>query len=100
MYYRVLATQGSKEDLLKQLTHPELGAMKQFDLGKKHLFLQALDVFESQHKWEEAYDCCCRALSRKDEDGLPSYLAADWRVWKAFIAAASKKPDPQAYVEP
>jgi hypothetical protein len=72
--------------------------MKQFGQGKKHLLLQALDVFESQHKWDEAYDSCRQALNRKDEDGLPSYLAADWRVWKTFIAAASKKPNPQVYV--
>ncbi|KAB5522967.1 N-acetyltransferase B complex non catalytic subunit-domain-containing protein [Coniochaeta sp. 2T2.1] len=99
LYYRVLATHGSKEDLLKQLMHPELGAMKQFDQGKKHLFLQALDVFESQQKWDEAYDSCLKALSRKDEDGSPSYLAADWRVWKTFITAASKKPNPKPAFE-
>jgi N-terminal acetyltransferase B complex non-catalytic subunit len=73
--------------------------MKQFDQGKKYLFLQALDVFESQDKWDEAYDSCRQALCRKDEGGLPSYLGADWRVWKTFIAAASKKPNPQVYVD-
>lgn len=91
---------GSKDDLLKQLLHPELGARKQFDQGKKHLFLLALDVFESQDKWDEAYDACRQALSRSDEDGSPSYLAADWRVWKTFIAAASKKPNSRVYVDP
>ena len=73
--------------------------MKQFQQGKKHLFLQALEVFESQQKWDEAYDSCLQALSRKDEDGSPSYLAADWRVWKTFVAAASKKPNPKPYVK-
>jgi len=72
--------------------------MKQFDQGKKHLLLQALDVFESQGKWDEAYDSCRQALSHTDGDGLPSYLASDWRVWKTFIAASSKMSNPKAYV--
>ena len=74
--------------------------MKQFKQGKKHLFLQALDVFESQQKWDDAYDSCQQALSCKDEEDQPSYLAADLRVWKSFIAAASKRPDANAYDSP
>jgi hypothetical protein len=99
LYYRVLATHGSKEDSAKQILDPELGAMKQFERGRKYLFLEALDAFESQQKWDELYRLCRQALSHQDEDGLPSYLAADWRVWRTFIAAASKEPDSRAYVD-
>jgi N-terminal acetyltransferase B complex non-catalytic subunit len=99
LYYRVLATHGRKEDSIKQIMHPELGAMKQFEQGRKYLFHEALDVFESQQKWDEIFGFCRQALSRQDEDGLPSYLAADWRVWKTFIAAASKKTQSRVYVE-
>lgn len=96
LYYRVLQTSGTKADLLKNLLDPELGAMKQFGQGRKHLFLQALDVFESEEKWDEAFDSCRQALSLKDDEAGPSYLASDLRVWKTFIAAASKMVDAEA----
>jgi N-terminal acetyltransferase B complex non-catalytic subunit len=70
--------------------------MKQFEQGKKQLFLEALDVFESLEKWDEIYDFCRQGLSLLEDEGVPSYLAADWRVWKRFIAAASKKSDDEA----
>lgn len=70
--------------------------MKQFEQGKKQLFLEALDVFESLDKWDEIYDFCRQALSVQEEEDVPSYLAADWKVWQMFIKAASKKADDQA----
>lgn len=72
--------------------------MKQFEQGKKQLFLEALDVFEAQERWDQIFELCRQALSLMEDEGVPSYLAADWKVWKRFIAAASKKSDDEAWV--
>lgn len=82
---------------MKQMRSPQLGALKQFHEGRKHLFLEALDAFEAWGKWDDIYDLCLQALSRRDDDGAPSFLASDWRVWKRFIEAASKRTEDEKY---
>lgn len=80
---------------MKKMRSPHVGALKQFDEGRKHLFLEALDAFEAWGKWDDIYNFCLRGLSRTDDDGAPSFLASDWRVWTRFIEAASKSSDDQ-----
>jgi hypothetical protein len=75
---------------------PRIGAFEQFDQGRKHLFLEALDVFEAAAQWDDMYNFCHRALGSVDESGVPSFLASDLRVWKGLIASASRQPDDQA----
>ncbi|KAL8335938.1 hypothetical protein RB598_009901 [Gaeumannomyces tritici] len=92
-YYRLLASHGPPDDFLKRMRSPTLGALKQFDQGRKHLLLEALRVFESRGQWEAVFEFCLHALQRKENDGSPSFLAADWVVWRLFIAAAARVPN-------
>ena len=77
---------------------PTIGALRQFEEGKKHLFLRGLTTFAKRGEWDVVYDFCSQALGKKDSDGSPSFLAADWRVWKLFIEAASKQFNEQEFV--
>lgn len=99
-YYRLLACHSSPDEFLKRMRSPTLGAFKQFDEGRKHLLLEALGVFESRGQWEAAFDFCLHALQRKEEDGSPSFLAADWVVWRLFITAAGRLPNQDEFVVP
>ncbi len=100
LYYKVLATHGSPDSFIKKMMDPKLGAYRHFAEGRKHLFLHALTVFEARKEWSSLYDLCLQALSTNDESGSPSLLGSDWRVWKSFITAAGKRPDPEASVPP
>lgn len=82
---------------MKQMRSPKLGALKQLAEGRRDLFLDALDKFEAWGKWHDIYDVCLQALGRTDDDGAPSFVASDWRVWKRFIEAASKSHDDKKY---
>ena len=97
LYYRVLAVNGAKPDFVNRMLSRQVGASKQLEEGRKHLFLEALDIFEKWEKWQEIYDLCLHALTRTEDDGTPSLLASDWRVWKRFIAAASQSSDDHRY---
>lgn len=69
--------------------------MKHFAQGRKQLFMEALSVLETWEQWDIIYDLCAEALNRDDEDGTPSFLGSDWRVWRAFITAATYKANDQ-----
>lgn len=77
---------------------PTLGALKQFDEGRKHLLLEAVGVLEKRGQWEAVFEFCLHALEKKEEDGSPSFLAADWSVWRRFIKAAGKLPNQEESV--
>jgi hypothetical protein len=94
----VLARHSSPEDFLKRMRSSTLGALKQFDEGRKHLLLEALRVFEEREQWDAVFEFCLHALQRKESDGSPSFLAADWVVWRFFITAAGKLPNEEELV--
>lgn len=85
---------------MKRIRSPRVGALKQFREGRKHLFLEALDAFEAWGEWDDIYEFCLEALRWKDDDGAPSFLASDWRVWKRFIESASKRSDDEKCILP
>lgn len=74
---------------------PVLGALKQFDEGRKHLLMEALKTFEKQQQWEAVFEFCLHALSKEESDGSPSFLAADLVIWKSLISAAAKMSNPE-----
>ncbi|KAL1853195.1 hypothetical protein VTK73DRAFT_9055 [Phialemonium thermophilum] len=98
LFYRVLARLGTRSDFVKRLRSPRIGPLAQFEKGRKHLLWMALDALDAGREWDDVYDLCLAALGRKEDgnDEAPSFLAADWRVWKSFITAASRRSDPQA----
>lgn len=91
LYYQIIG----KDAYLKSITDKasEISVFKQFDQGRKHLLTESLKALEEAGDWDNIYDLCHHALSRKDEEGRPSFLAFDMRIWKLFVKAASDKPD-------
>ncbi|TLD14721.1 hypothetical protein PspLS_10973 [Pyricularia sp. CBS 133598] len=94
-YYRLLASQSTPAEFLAHMRSPVLGALKQFEDGRKHLLMEALKTFEKQHQWEAIFEFCLHALSKEESDGSPSFLAADLVIWKSFISAAAKMSNPE-----
>lgn len=77
---------------MTESTNP-ISVLRQFDQGRKYLLTQSLRAFEEAGDWDNVYKLCEYALSRQDENGKPSFLAFDMRIWKLFIKAATMKPD-------
>ena len=72
--------------------------MHHFAQGRKDLFVEALQLFEEWGEWDMVFRFCEEALAKDDEDGSPSLLGSDLRVWKAFITSAGKQPDDERLV--
>ncbi|KAK3346105.1 N-acetyltransferase B complex non catalytic subunit-domain-containing protein [Lasiosphaeria hispida] len=94
LYYRVLLAHGTKEDFLKRVQSPRLGALSQLKEGHKTLFWESLGTLESWAEWDLIYDLCLQALRLGLNGTTPTFFVCDWRVWKSFVAAASKAADP------
>lgn len=75
-----------------------IGVIEQFKQGRKHLLLESLQALEEAEDWDNIYSLCHQALSKDDEDGKPSFLAFDMRIWNLFVKAASLRPDVEGYV--
>lgn len=88
LYYRILETHGSKEDWQTALDDPRLGPVKQFRLGRKDLFLRALEVCTQREEWQSVYKLCKECLVGTDETRQINLLACDWGVWEHFLEAA------------
>ncbi|KAH9436267.1 hypothetical protein MCOR02_005172 [Pyricularia oryzae] len=94
-YYRLLASQSAPAEFLAHMRSPVLGALKQFEEGRKHLLMEALKTFEKQQQWAAIFEFCLHALSKEESDGSPSFLAADLVIWKSLISAAAKMSNPE-----
>ncbi|KAK3486683.1 N-acetyltransferase B complex non catalytic subunit-domain-containing protein [Neurospora hispaniola] len=93
LYYRVMLSHGSKEDFISRMQSPKLGPLAQLKEGRKDLFYQALNAYESWGEWDRIYDLCRQAL-RLGLDGVtPTFSVCDYKVWKKFALAASKSKD-------
>lgn len=94
LYYHV----AGKEAYLKSLTSDgiPIGVLEQFKQGRKHLLQQSLETLEEAGDWETVYSTCRQALSKDDENGKPSFLAFDMRIWKLFVKSAGMKGDVEA----
>lgn len=100
LYFKALAAAGTREEFLKRMRSAQLGAMRQFDDGKKELLLKAVEECRKWEEWDAVFDFCKQALSKKSSNGSVSLLAADWRILQSFITAAGKQSDPEAQVHP
>lgn len=96
LFFKILARLGAPDDFAKHASSAHIGAIRRLQEGKKHLFLEVLDVFESRQQWDTIYDYCIQAFQSVDPDGAPSLSISDWGVWKRFISAAGKQPDAEA----
>lgn len=94
LYYHV----ASKEAYLKSLSTEgnPIGVLEQFKQGRKHLLQQSLATLEEAGDWETIYSTCRQALSKEDDNGKPSFLALDMRIWKLFVKSAGMKGDVEA----
>ena len=94
LYYRV----GGKEAYLKSLSaeNNPTSVLEQYKQGRKHLLRESLETFEKAEDWDNVYSLCRQALSNGDEDGKPSFLAFDMRIWKSFVKSASLQSDVEA----
>lgn len=94
LYYHV----AGKEAYLKSLSGEgnPIGVLEQFKQGRKHLLQQGLATLEEAGDWETIYSTCRKALSKEDENGKPSFLAFDMRIWKLFVKSASMQGDVEA----
>ena len=94
LYYHV----AGKEAYLKSLSAEgnPIGVLEQFRQGRKHLLQQSLQTLEEAGDWEIVYRTCRQALSREDENGKPSFLAFDMRIWKLFVKTAGNQGDVEA----
>lgn len=94
LYYHVAGKEAYLESLSAE-GNP-IGVLEQFKQGRKHLLQQSLQTLEEAGDWETIYSTCRQALSKEDENGKPSFLAFDMRIWKLFVKSASMKGDVEA----
>ncbi|PSR84113.1 N-acetyltransferase B complex non catalytic subunit-domain-containing protein [Coniella lustricola] len=94
LYYRVIG----KDAYIKAATDESsaISVAKQFSQGRKYLLTESLRTFEQAGEWDQIYDLCEYALTRKGDDDKPSFLAFDMRTWKLFVKAASFKSNSEA----
>lgn len=96
LYYWVVGKKAFLQSAL-DVSSP-ISVHKQLEQGRKHLLVESLRVFEEAGDWDNIYQLCEFALTRDDENGRPSFLAFDMRVWKAFTKAATMKSNVEEYV--
>jgi len=95
LYYRVLLAHGNKDDFMKRVKCPGLGAMAVLEKGHKLLFWECLDALESWDEWDLIFDLCRQALTLGVKGVTSPFFVCDLQVWKRFIAAASRAANPE-----
>ncbi|KAK3320107.1 N-acetyltransferase B complex non catalytic subunit-domain-containing protein [Cercophora scortea] len=96
LYYRVLLTHGTKDEFLRRMQSPRLGALAQLKEGRKNLFWETLGVLEGWGEWDRIFELCREALNLGIQGSTPTFFACDWQVWKKFAVAASKAKNDEA----
>ncbi|KAG5744647.1 hypothetical protein H9Q70_012649 [Fusarium xylarioides] len=90
LLYDVTEKHGSKDDLVKLVSSPVFSPLVQFRKGRKELMLRTISRYQQEQQFEAIFDLCKDCLSIEDENGQPSLMAADWKVWQQFIEAAAE----------
>lgn len=85
-----MLSHGSKEDFISRMESSKLGPLAQLKEGRKDLFYQALNAYESWGEWDRIYDLCRQALRLGLDGATPTFSVCDYKVWKKFALAASK----------
>ncbi|EWY97241.1 hypothetical protein FOYG_05716 [Fusarium oxysporum NRRL 32931] len=103
LLYDVTERHGSKDDLAKLVSSPVFSPLVQFRKGRKELMLRTISRYQQEQQFEAIFELCKDCLSIEDENGQPSLMAADWKVWRQFIEAAAEikntKPDIEETVQ-
>ncbi|KAF5020067.1 hypothetical protein F66182_7909 [Fusarium sp. NRRL 66182] len=103
LLYEVCQKHGSKEDFEKLVSSPLFSPIVQFRQGKKELLLRSIARHQQDQDFGAIFELCKECLSIEEEDGQPSLLAADWKVWQHFIDAAAQvkttRPDAEDDVQ-
>ncbi|KAF5625101.1 hypothetical protein F52700_9476 [Fusarium sp. NRRL 52700] len=103
LLYDVTEKHGSKDDLAKLVSSPVFGPLSQFRKGRKELMLRTISRYHQEEQFEAIFELCKDCLSIEEENGQPSLMAADWKVWRQFIEAAAEikntKPDIEETVQ-
>ncbi|KAI7769520.1 hypothetical protein LZL87_011404 [Fusarium oxysporum] len=90
LLYDVTEKHGSKDDLAKLVSSPVFSPLVQFRKGRKELMLRTISRYQQEQQFEAIFELCKDCLSIEDENGQPSLMAADWKVWRQFIEAAAE----------
>ena len=85
-----MLSHGSKEDFISRMESSKLGPLAQLKEGRKDLFYQALNAYESWGEWDRIYDLCRQGLRLGLDGAIPTFSVCDYKVWKKFALAASK----------
>lgn len=96
LYYRVAGKDAYLKSLSSSAESSPIGVLEQFGQGRKHLLQQSLETLQEAGDWETIYGTCRQALSKEDENGKPSFLAFDMRIWKLFVRSAGMQGDVEA----
>ncbi|KAG9504965.1 hypothetical protein J7337_004947 [Fusarium musae] len=90
LLYDVTEKHGSKDDLAKLVSSPVFSPLVQFRKGRKELMLRTISHYQQEQQFEAIFDLCRDCLSIEGENGQPSLMAVDWKVWQHFIEAATE----------
>ncbi|KAM0339907.1 hypothetical protein ACHAPU_010739 [Fusarium lateritium] len=90
LFYEVTEKHGSRDDFAKLTSSPIFNPLAQFRKGRKELLLRTITRHQQDQDFEAIFQLCKECLSTDDENGQPSLLAADWKVWRHFIEAAAQ----------
>ncbi|KAF5576439.1 hypothetical protein FPANT_10922 [Fusarium pseudoanthophilum] len=103
LLYDVTEKHGSKDDLAKLVSSPVFSPLVQFRKGRKELMLRTISRYQQEQQFEAIFELCRDCLSIEGENGQPSLVAVDWKVWQHFIEAATEikntKPDIEETVQ-
>nr|RBQ88640.1 hypothetical protein FVER53263_05811 [Fusarium verticillioides] len=90
LLYDVTEKHGSKDDLAKLVSSPVFSPLVQFRKGRKELMLRTISHYQQEQQFEAIFELCRDCLSIQGENGQPSLMAVDWKVWQHFIEAATE----------
>ncbi|KAF5589387.1 hypothetical protein FPCIR_6833 [Fusarium pseudocircinatum] len=90
LLYDVTEKHGSKDDLAKLVSSPVFSPLVQFRKGRKELMLRTISRYQQEQQFEAIFELCRDCLSIEGENGQPSLMAVDWKVWRHFIEAATE----------
>ncbi|KAF5536013.1 hypothetical protein FNAPI_11898 [Fusarium napiforme] len=90
LLYDVTEKHGSKDDLAKLVSSPVFSPLVQFRKGRKELMLRTISRYQQEQQFGAIFELCRDCLSIEGENGQPSLMAVDWKVWRHFIEAAAE----------
>lgn len=91
----MLLVHGTKEDFVKRVQAPGVGALALLEKGQKLLFWESLGPLERWGEWDLIFKLCRQALQWCIDGTTSPFFTCDPKVWKMFVTAASKAASPE-----